>query len=721
MGLTPSLSTSLSGMKAAQGQLDIISRNISNVDTVGYTRKFVQQNNVVRAGYAMGVELSKELRNVNEGLLKSFLAANNQTGYLGARSEFLNKADVLLGTPMGDNSIAANVSNLQKSFENFASDVTTATSRYSLVSASQTLTTRLNSLTQEIQKLRGDADIAVNGSVAEINKYLQEIHTLNDEIVKYEILGYSNVADLEDKRDSALRSLSGLIDITYFERENGAIVIQTTDGVPLLDKEPRKLSHRAIAQSSPTVTYEGGGIGGIYVDGVDITTQLKGGELKGLIDIRDTTLVSLQSQLDELAGVIKESVNQIHNAGTAYPQTPSKMEGDRVFVDPGVQRINIASGDVRFTIFDSAGKEVTTTTLKGGLGFADGTVEDMVTELNNWLRSPTGANLPQGTAYIDAQGKMVIDTGDSDYSFSVMDEYSSTPGSGQKNATIEFDADGNGTYDKSFEGFSSFFGLNNFFVNKPESIYESRVVDRNSKVGGVGVTQLNFSDRANGINYASIDVYPTDTIRDIANRINSDPNLSGNMVASIVPNGSGFMLRIQNTNGEQLEITEAGAGGVISKLGIAPSYVGTAESLAIRSDIVINPALIAAGSPQFNKDSGEYELNAATNDIANALAKMFSESQTFKQTNTLSTTETTLSNYASTFVGLIASETNNADAELKYQAELANSIATKEAQYSAVDLDEELASMIIFQQSYAAAAKSFTAAKEMLDMLLNLV
>ena len=721
MVLSPSLSTSLTGMKASQGQLDIISRNISNVDTVGYTRKSAAQNNVVRAGYAMGVELTKELRNVDEGLLKSFLAANNTTGYYGAKSEFLSKTDSLLGSPLGDNSISANVSNLQTAFENFASDVNTATSRYTLLSTANTLTSRLNSLTLEIQKLRGDADIAVSGSVANINNYLKEIGTLNDEIVRYQILGYDNVADLEDKRDNALRNLSGYIDITYFKRENGAIVIQTTDGVPLLDKDPYLLSHPAIAQSSPTINYNSGGISGIYVNGVDITRQIKGGEIKGLIDIRDTTLVSIQSQLDELAGTLKNTINQLHNQGTAYPQTPSKLEGDRVFVDSSVQTINIASGDVRFTIFDSNGQEVATTTLSGGLGFTSGTIDSMLTDINSWLTSPTGANLPQGTAYIDADGKLVIDTGDSDYSFSVMDEVSSTPGSGQQDVSIEFDADGNGTYDKTYNGFSSFFGLNNFFVNEPKSIYDSKVVDRNLKVGGTGVTQWHFSDTQNGIGYASIDIYPTDTMQDIVNRINNDPALSQNMVASLVPNGSGYMLRIQNTDGEQLEVTETGTGGVIDKLGLAPSNVGAAEDIAIRSDIIINPGLIVAGTPQFNTNSGEYELNAANNDVANSIAKMFTEAQGFKQTNTLASTQTTLSNYAATFVGLLASETSNAQTELQYQAELANSIATKESKYSGVDLDEELAYMIMFQQSYAASAKSFTAAKEMLDMLLSIV
>ena len=47
MALIPSLTTSLSGMKTAQGQLDIVSRNIANTDTVGYSRKTAQQNAVV--------------------------------------------------------------------------------------------------------------------------------------------------------------------------------------------------------------------------------------------------------------------------------------------------------------------------------------------------------------------------------------------------------------------------------------------------------------------------------------------------------------------------------------------------------------------------------------------------------------------------------------------------------------------------------------------------
>lgn len=727
MSLLAGFQTSMTGMKVAQQQLDIIGRNVANVDTPGYTRKYAQQKNVILAGQAAGVALSDINRSVNEGLLKSFLAANQVNGSLNAKSQYLSKTEVLLGTPEGDNSISANVADLQTAFNTFATDVTSAAGRYGLLNSADTVASRLNYLSTEIQKLRGDADLNIKESVDKINTTLDTLASLNDKIVKYTVLGYDGVADLEDQRDEALRTLSGLIDITYFKRESGEMVIQTSDGIMLLDRDPHKLSHNAVSQASATTTYAGGGISGIFVDGVDITNSIRDGEIKGLIEVRDVTLPSLQSQLDELAGVLKEQINMVHNQGTAYPNTPSSLNGTRDFIDPNTQRIAIEDGDVRITIFDSAGKEVTTTNLGGGLGFTNGTIANMTQRINAWLTDPAGANLPQASASIDKNGNFVIDTGDSEYTISIMDEASSTKGSGQTNATIKFDANGDGSYDRSFEGFSNFLGLNDFFTSTTnEAIYDSKVVNKDLNLGVRNVVSWGFSDTTNGINYGSINIYPNDSLQDIVNKINSDPVLNQQLQASLVPNGNGYVLRIVNSTGEQLEINEnvpaGGANsGLIEKLGLKPSNAGLAGSIQVRSDLKTSPTLIANGSPEFDSSTGEYRLNPASNNIANGMAEVFTASQAFDQSGTLSSTSTTLANYAATFVGNIASASNAADTALAYQQDLTNSISLKEAQVSGVDMDYELSQLIIFQQSYAACAQMFTASKEILDMLLNMV
>lgn len=727
MALLTGLQSTMSGMKAAQAQLGIIGNNVANADTPGYTRKTVQQSTLVLAGQTAGVALGDITRSVNEGLLKSFLSSNSLTGNFSAKNSYLSKTEMLLGTPQGNNSIAANMGSLQASFETFATDVTSSAGRYNLLNNAGNLTSRLNSITQEIQKLRGDADLNISSDVATINDLLNQIHELNNNIVKSNVLGYEGGADLMDQRDMALRNLSGKIDISYFTRDNGELVIQTTDGITLLDKEVHTLSHSAVAQASPTSSYAGGSIGGIMVDGKDITNSIRDGELKGLIEIRDVTLPSLQSQLDEMAGVLKDNINQMHNQGTAYPATPSELEGTRNIVDPNNQTIRISNGDVRFTIFDNKGKQVSTTTLGGGLGFTDGTIADMATALQDWMRSANGPNLPQATVSFGEKGNLIINTGDSEYSVSIMDEKSSTPGSGQQDVTIDYDVNHDGVSDREFKGFSNFFGLNDFFDSTAnEAIYDSKVLNKNVNLNLADATTIGFSDTGSTTPLGTITIFPGETVQNIVDKINNDPNLSKQLRASLVPNGNGYVLRIENTTGAQMEVYENVApgdtsSGLLSRLGMGPSKAGSAGSIKVRDDLSTSPSLIAGGTPEFNSASGEYQLNAAANNIANSLCDVFTESQKFGQSGTIAQTQTTLSNYAATFVGNIASQTSNCESSLKYQSELTNSIATKEAKISGVDVDEELGQMIIFQQTYAACAKAFTASKEILDMLLNIV
>ena len=726
MALIGSLSTSLSGMKAAQAQLDIIGRNVANVDTVGYTRKTAQQSNIVKAGYSLGVKLEDTTRQVDEGLLKSYLSSNSLTNNYSAQNDYLGRIEITLGTPEGDNSISANVSNLQAAIDTFATDVTSSAGRYNLLNQASTLTSRLNSISSEIQVLRGEADLQIAEGVDRINELLDTLDHLNEEIVKYDVLNYEGKADLLDKRDTALRELSGLIDISYFRRDNGSLVIQTTNGITLLDGDPHKLSHAAVTQTNPLTTYASGGIGGIFVDNEDITSYIKNGELKGLIDVRDVSLPSLQSQLDELAGIMMSTINQVHNQGTAYPNTPYSLSGTRTFLqdDNGVyqQKIKIESGDVRFLIVDSEGNQYSSTTLKGDLGFSEGSVQDMAQTLQNWLRSADGPNLPQAEVSFNADGKLEINTGDSNYGISIIDTASSTPGSEQQDVKISFDGCNNGIYGQTFEGFSSFFGLNDFFVDDSRTnIYDSNVVNLNANLGVTTPVIWSFSNETLGFDFGQLTINPNDSLSQIVANINNDPNLNKSIRASLVPNGSGYVFRLESLTGEQLEISEVQGNNLFGRLGMSPSRTGISQTIAVKDDIMTNPSLIAGGSPSFNSSTGKYVLSAAANNIANEMGNAFSQTQNFKQSGTIAQTQATLANYASTFVGNIASQVSNSQSSLEYQQELTNSIATKEATISGVDLDQELGQLIIFQQTYAACAQAFTASKEILDMLLNMV
>ena len=110
------------------------------------------------------------------------------------------------------------------------------------------------------------------------------------------------------------------------------------------------------------------------------------------------------------------------------------LTGTRTFIDPDKQQIKIAEGDVRFVIFDTNGKQVATTSLKGGIGFDSGSISEMAQEIQDWLRSADGPNLPQAEVGVDKNGKLFINTGDSNYTFSIIDEAGSAAGTAQQPA-----------------------------------------------------------------------------------------------------------------------------------------------------------------------------------------------------------------------------------------------------------------------------------------------
>ncbi len=724
MALLSSISSSLSGMKAAQAQLEIVSNNIANVDTKGYTRKTAMQSANVVAGQTMGVTMGNTQRTVDEGLLKSFLTSNSQTSSMSVQYDYLSRLDNLMGTTADGNSLATNVGNLQGAFESFATNVTSAASRYSLLTEAQNVTNKLNYLSTNIQTLRGDADMEINDAVSNINSLLKSIDELNTDIVKYTVLNRDGVANLKDQRDEALRELSSYTDITYYTRDSGAVVIQTTSGVMLLDNEIHELSHSALAQVGADNSYDSGNIQGIYVDGKDITAQLSGGTIGGLIEIRDKTLPSLQSQLDELSSILYNQINSVHNQGTAYPNMPSLMTGTSTFIADTTgaytQNIKIENGDVRFVIFDEAGAQIATTSLVGEIGFTGGTLDEMMSDIEGWMKNTAG--LSDAKVAMDANGHLTIDTGDTTYTISIIDEASSTAGSTQENVKIAFDVNGDGTYDSSGNGFSDFFGLNDFFVTgKNDYIYDSKVVSNKAAVGTNVMTTWSFSDSVNGFNYGEINISKAMTIQDIADQINNNENLNTHLKASLVANGDGYMLRIESLEGAQVEIAETNGGGVLEKLDMAPSNCGYASVISVRKDITENANLIACGSPDFDSTKGAYVINGASNNIANKLAESFTATQVFKQSGDMAKTSTTLANYTSTFVGNVASLTNTMESSYQYQSALTDAISYKEAQVSGIDIDEELSQMIIYQQSYAACAQVFTASKEILDILMGIV
>ena len=145
-------------------------------------------------------------------------------------------------------------------------------------------------------------------------------------------------AELEDLRDQAINKVSEFVDIRYFARSSGAVVVTLADGRTLADTFATTFSHATGAAFSATISYPSAGVSPILLNGTDVTSTIQSGEIRGLIDARDTVLPNIQAEIDNLSLVLRDQINILHNAGAGLPPA-NTLTGTRTFVDPTTDSI----------------------------------------------------------------------------------------------------------------------------------------------------------------------------------------------------------------------------------------------------------------------------------------------------------------------------------------------------------------------------------------------
>ncbi|MCR9256846.1 MAG: flagellar hook-associated protein FlgK [Alphaproteobacteria bacterium] len=320
MSLTQALQNSLSGLAATQGGLDVVSRNIANANTAGYTRKIADPTARILAGEGAGVTLGVERRIVDQQVLTDLRSTISDRERDKAVSDLLGEFEQSFGQPGDSFSISHRIDDLRVAFERLHSAPENVVLQAAVVEAAQDLTNEFNSLSSTIQTLREKADQGINDAVSEVNAALQRIEELNVDIAE-RVAGGKSTADLQDLREVQLELISEKLGINTFIRNDGTVNVLTEASSFLLEVDAKTISFSPQGNIGVTTVLGQNsappGAGDLSVDNVSITNDITKGEIGGLLQLRDTLLVQAQSQLDELAGELAERFQQSGNpAGT---------------------------------------------------------------------------------------------------------------------------------------------------------------------------------------------------------------------------------------------------------------------------------------------------------------------------------------------------------------------------------------------------------------------
>ncbi len=299
MGLDAALGIATFGLANISAGLSTVSQNVANASTPQYAAEKTTQQSVSAGGQGFGVVSSVVVR-ATDGALQGQLAGQTaQNSAWQTISTALSALQPVLGTVSGGNDLGSQLAALQSAFSTLLADPGNATQQSTVVSDASTLAGGINTLAQSYGKARQSAQDGLVAGVAAVNQALGTVGDLSARIISLKAQGQST-ADLENQRDQAEATISQLVDVRFIGQPNGGATVLTAGGVQLPTDVANPVTI-AQATAGPTAFYPGGGLPGIMVGGVDVTSHMTGGSLGAGLMLRDAALPTYQAGLDEFA------------------------------------------------------------------------------------------------------------------------------------------------------------------------------------------------------------------------------------------------------------------------------------------------------------------------------------------------------------------------------------------------------------------------------------
>jgi flagellar hook-associated protein 1 len=311
------LSTGVSGLMASQRALATTGHNISSATTEGYSRQrveFAPQDAQRTGGYyvGQGVRLTSVQR-VQDGLvntqLRNTLTINTNTSVRLAYAERVDNllADETTGlTPILDSYSAA--------LQDVADDPTALPARITLLSTATTLTTRLGAVNGQLEEQRGLVNGQIKETVGELNQLAQKVADLNSRISG----GFTGTSgppnDLLDQRDVLLNQIAQRVDVGITKDDDGAVNVFVGNGQTLV------MGNNARTLLTGNFSGDPGNLDiGLQINATglpaNITRQITGGKLGGLIDTRTNILDVAQNTLGLIGLTLTTRFNEQNKLG----------------------------------------------------------------------------------------------------------------------------------------------------------------------------------------------------------------------------------------------------------------------------------------------------------------------------------------------------------------------------------------------------------------------
>jgi len=249
-GLTQALVSALSGLQANQASIALVSSNVANADTPGYTRKTVENVAADANNTTVGVRIGEVRRAIDQYVQRQLRVENSGAYYADTRARFYSQIQDIYGQPGSSSTLESVYNKFTTALQALSTSPDDPAARSAVISAAQLLTQKLNQMSDAVQGLRGDAELGIDNAVTQANNAMSQIAAINQKLAGA-ASGSTEAVTLLDQRDYYIEQLSQLMDIRVIEGDHNQVNILTTSGTQLVGTEAAVLSFNAQGTITP--------------------------------------------------------------------------------------------------------------------------------------------------------------------------------------------------------------------------------------------------------------------------------------------------------------------------------------------------------------------------------------------------------------------------------------------------------------------------------------
>lgn len=333
------LNIGLSGLAANKTSLAVTGHNIVNVNTAGYSRQDTAQATRTPqysgVGYiGSGTTLTDIRRSYSEFLTSQLRSSTALASDVAAYKSQIDQLDSLLaGSTTG---ITPSLQSFFAALQTAAEDPANIPARQLLLSEAEGLSRRFNTVYERLNEQNNFLNKQMVAVSDQVNRLATSVASLNNAIAVAAANG-QQPNDLLDARDEAVRQLSTYVGVTVVPQDDSSYNLFIGSGQPLVVGATASRLEVGPGQGDPT-RFEVQFVSGNSRQ--TITTQLSGGEMGGLIRYRQEVLDSTFNSLGRLALAVSDQVNsQLGQGLDLKGQVGSALFGD--FNDPALAALRV--------------------------------------------------------------------------------------------------------------------------------------------------------------------------------------------------------------------------------------------------------------------------------------------------------------------------------------------------------------------------------------------